>query len=80
MKEQIRTHKGFKIYLTPQDQSLADPDIWSWQGSVFHPEYDYCIYSHYFTMDDVLWGNYTVDYMFQRVVFDLDRIIEMEDL
>lgn len=79
MKEQIRIHKGYKIYLTPEDQSTTDPDVWSWTGRVFDNMND-CIYSHYFTIDDVLWGGYTIDYMFQRMIFDLDRLIEAEDV
>ena len=65
MKEQTRIHKGYTICLTPEDQSLADPDVWSWTGRVFDNMNNY-IYAHYFTIDNVRWGGYTVDYMFQK--------------
>ena len=79
MKEQVRKYLGYRIYLTPEDQSLSNPDVWSWTGKVFD-NIGNIIYSHYFTIDDVLWGGYTVDYMFQRVIFDLDRLMEVDDL
>lgn len=79
MKQHTREYKGYTIYLTPQDKSMVNEDVWSWQGRVFDDMND-CIYSHKFTIDGVLWGNYTVDYMFQRVIFDLDILIEMEDV
>ena len=79
MKEQVREYLGYKIYLTPEDQSLANPDVWSCWGRVFDDMND-CVCSHRFTTDDVLWGGCTVDYMFQRVIFDLDRLIEEGDL
>lgn len=35
---------------------------------------------HTITIDDAMWGGYTVDYMFQRVISDLDRLIEGDDV
>lgn len=74
MKEHIREYKSFKIYLTPEDASYQE-GIYSYTARVFDGMND-CIYSHYFSMDDVYYGGYSIDYMFKRMYSGVDLILE----
>lgn len=57
------------------DQSLANPDVYSWDAFVLINDKINCILRHYFSLDEVSWGGYTVDYMFSRMEFDIDTYI-----
>ena len=70
------TSKGkYKIHLTRLDQSAIDPKIYSWDATVYDDR-DNPVLSHYFSLDDVYWGKYDMEYMFKRMIFDIDRMEE----
>jgi hypothetical protein len=75
--QHIKPYKQYKIYLTRMDQSWADPEIYSWEAFVMDDNNN-CIMRHYFSLDDVRWGGYTVDYMFKRMMFDIDTYDSQE--
>jgi len=53
------------------DRSWIEPEICSWDAFVMDDKNN-CIMRHYFSLDDVYFGKYTVDYMFKRMMFDID--------
>lgn len=55
------------------DQSYADPNIYSWDAFVMDDKNN-CVMRHYFSLDDVYYGRYTVNYMFDRMMFDIDKL------
>ena len=70
------TNKGkYKIYLTRLGQSSINPEIYSWDAFVMD-DMNNCVLSHYFSLDDVYWGKYDIEYMFKRMIFDIDRMEE----
>ena len=65
----------YKIYLTRLDQSAINPEIYSWDAFVMD-DMNNCVLPHYFSIDDVYWGRYDIEYMFKRMIFDIDRMEE----
>jgi hypothetical protein len=69
--QHIKPYKQYKIYLTRMDRSWIEPEIYSWDAFVMDDKNNRIMH-HYFSLDDVYFGKYTVDYMFKRMMFDID--------